>query len=180
MDPPTVLPNTLGFGKPHALALTDAVEQIAFLVMQVVRDQLEDGPTDHFLRAIPEHLFGGRVPAGHHAIYGFADDGISGRGNDGGKPLGGMLRLALAADVAGKAASMHELAALEVDAGIDQDLYDRSVLRSQLGRVILEHLTAGEPSQDVVDHRPARRGSPRCFAPGIRPADSPAGPVQPG
>src|SRR6188508_2370844 len=101
MDPTTVLPDTLGFGKSHALALTDAVEQIAFLVMQMVRNQPEDGPTNHFLGAIPEHLFGGRVPAGHHAIHGFADDGISGRRNNGGKPLRGMLRLALPTDVAG-------------------------------------------------------------------------------
>src|SRR6185312_12598865 len=122
---------------------------------QVVRDQLEDGPTDHFVGAIAEHLFGGRVPAGHYPIHGLADDGISGRRNDGGKPLGVMLRFALPADVAGKAAGMDELTALEVGAGIDQDLYRRSVLRSQLRRVILEDLTPGESSQDVIDHRPA-------------------------
>ena len=57
-------------------------------------------------------------------------------------------------DVEGEAARMDEPAVLEQHAGIDQHVAQRAVLAAHARGVFVQPLSAGEPREDVVDHRP--------------------------
>jgi hypothetical protein len=68
------------------LAVADLFEDQRFLVLPVVRDQLDDRFPDHFVSRITENSFGALVPARHDAVESFTDDGVFRRFDDRGEP----------------------------------------------------------------------------------------------
>ena len=60
----------------YALASSQARQNHALLLLPIVRQQAEDWLPDHLLCPVAEDALCGDIPAGHHPVQGFADDGV--------------------------------------------------------------------------------------------------------
>ncbi len=99
VDPRAVLPDPDGIGEIHPLAAAEAVQQVALVLVKLLRDEHEDRLAHHLAFAVTKDPLGGGVPARHNAVQRLAYDRIIGRGDDGGETSGAALRLLAAADV---------------------------------------------------------------------------------
>jgi hypothetical protein len=71
-----------------ALAALYAIYDDEFFVLHILGDQNGNVPADSFLSGKAKYSLSPFVPTGNNAIESFADDGVIGRFNDGGKPTG--------------------------------------------------------------------------------------------
>ena len=91
IDAAAVLPDPLGVGEVHPLALADPLEQLPLFGVQLLGDQHEDRLSHHFFLGVAEQPLRGGIPRRHDTVECFRDDGIGGGGGDRGEPGGGAL-----------------------------------------------------------------------------------------
>jgi hypothetical protein len=83
---------TNGFEMLDALPGAQTAEDLAFLILELRRDDDGNRLSDGFVGGKSENAFCSGVPAGDDAVEVFGDDGVVGRLDDGRKPVLRLLR----------------------------------------------------------------------------------------
>ena len=136
------------------LTLPDPVEDLAFLLTKLRRNDQIDRLADGLGGRIPEQALRAFVPREDDAFERLADDGIVGRRDDGRQQRTGFFFAFLVRDIEHDATAVNESAMLPQAVRVDQHLLDRAVLAAHPCRKPCERIPAEQSCERVVNHVP--------------------------